>query len=140
MTPLELRTRLYGVYHASRRGEVLVEQGLGGGVWRLQILESKERQLDSELAIERSFLVLASCMHAGTRIVRVTQTQQDGSSEWDIRVLAEFTEHESMNYASDVWKGVKSEPAEGGSSSDLLCVSSSFYDRRLCVWRVDLAQ
>jgi diphthamide biosynthesis protein 7 len=109
------------VYHATRRGEVLAEQGLGGGVWRLQLLNTKES------GSERQFLVLASCMHAGTRIVRITQREQDQTAEWEIDVLAEFTEHESMNYASDVWKG--------STTSDLLCVSSSFYDRRVCVWR-----
>ncbi|GLI76859.1 hypothetical protein PoHVEF18_005137 [Penicillium ochrochloron] len=112
------------VYHATRRGEVLAEQGLGGGVWRLQLLDTRESDSD------RQFLVLASCMHAGTRIVRVTQSQQDETAEWGIEVLAEFTEHESMNYASDVWKGSK--------PSELLCVSSSFYDRRVCVWRANV--
>jgi diphthamide biosynthesis protein 7 len=109
------------VYHATRRGEVLAEQGLGGGVWRLQLLDTKES------GSERQFLVLASCMHAGTRVVRVTQNQQDQTAQWGIEVLAEFKEHESMNYASDVWKG--------STPSELLCVSSSFYDRRVCVWR-----
>lgn len=130
------------VYHATRRGEVLAEQGLGGGVWRLQLIDSKDKTLDSsdsDLAIERTFLVLASCMHAGTRVVRVTQTQHDQGSEWDIQVLAEFTEHESMNYASDVRKGVKSDRTETSSGkSELLCVSSSFYDRRLCVWKINV--
>lgn len=112
------------VYHATRRGEVLAEQGLGGGVWRLQLLDTKES------GSERHFLVLASCMHAGTRVVKVTHTQQDQTAEWRIEVLAEFTEHESMNYASDVWKG--------STSSELLCVSSSFYDRRVCVWRANV--
>lgn len=112
------------VYHATRRGDVLAQHGLDGGVWRLQLLYSGGS--DSG----RQFLVLASCMHAGTRLVRITQTQQDGLGEWAIEVLAEFTEHESMNYASDTWKGA--------ASSDLLCVSSSFYDRRVCVWRASV--
>lgn len=127
------------VYHATCRGEVLAEEGLGGGLWRLQLVDSTET-LDSnygeENVVERRFLVLASCMHAGTRMVRVTQKQQDQTSEWSIEVLAEFTEHESMNYASDVWKD--STPGAAEASSDLLCVSSSFYDRRVCVWRVKL--
>ncbi|KAJ5864776.1 uncharacterized protein N7529_006692 [Penicillium soppii] len=116
------------VYHASRRGEVLAEESLEGGVWRLQLLDTT-KITDSE----DCFLVLASCMHAGTRVVRVKCKQQDGSSEWEIEVLAKFTEHESMNYASGVWNGAKaSEKAD--QSSELLVVSSSFYDRRLCVW------
>ena len=30
------------IYHATRRGEVLAEEGLGGGVWRLQLLNLTE--------------------------------------------------------------------------------------------------
>lgn len=122
------------VYHATRRGEVFAEQGLGGGVWRLQLLDSTEvpDAHDSEIVLERRFLVLASCMHGGTRIVRVTQRLQGEDSGWTIDILAEFTEHESMNYASGIWKSSSLESAE---ASELLCVSSSFYDRRVCVWR-----
>lgn len=124
------------VYHATRRGEVLAEEGLGGGVWRLQLLDSTETGSAGSGPVERRFLVLASCMHAGTRVVRITQTQQDQTSEWIIDVLAEFTEHESMNYASDVWKGSNAEIGDG--TSELVCVSSSFYDRRVCIWRVQV--
>ena len=116
------------VYRVSRAGEVLAEIGLDGGVWRLQLLEvGRSNEKDY-------YLVLASCMHAGTRVVRVSclYDQEDkgigGEGSWQIEVVAEFTEHESMNYASDVWKG--------SSPSELLCMSSSFYDRRVCLWRV----
>ncbi|KAJ5396704.1 hypothetical protein N7509_004817 [Penicillium cosmopolitanum] len=123
------------VYHATRRGEVLVEEGLGGGVWRLQLLNSTNVAGLNGIQ-EQHFLVLASCMHGGTRVVRVTLKQEDQNSEWSIRVLAEFTEHESMNYASDVWKGSLPEASsESQGPSELLCVSSSFYDRRVCVWK-----
>ncbi|KAJ5233579.1 uncharacterized protein N7469_005345 [Penicillium citrinum] len=123
------------VYHATRRGEVLAEESLGGGVWRLQLLDNTESQASDSIK-EQHFLVLASCMHAGTRVVRVTLKQEDQSSEWSIKVLAEFTEHESMNYASDVWKGSGSETSSKSTEpSELVCVSSSFYDRRVCVWR-----
>jgi diphthamide biosynthesis protein 7 len=121
------------VYHATRRGEVLAEEGLGGGVWRLQLLNTTIVP-GVNGSQEQQFLVLASCMHAGTRVVRVTLKQEDQSSEWSIQVLAEFTEHESMNYASDVWRGSEV-PSESQASSEVLCVSSSFYDRRVCVWR-----
>lgn len=116
------------VYHATRRGEVLAEQGLDGGVWRMQLLNT------TKILGEYRFLVLASCMHAGTRLVRVTCKHEDGTPNWGIEVLARFTEHESMNYASGVWEGGQ----ETTRSSEILCVSSSFYDRRLCVWAVDL--
>ncbi|OQE37311.1 hypothetical protein PENCOP_c010G05284 [Penicillium coprophilum] len=124
------------VYHATRRGEVLAEEGLDGGVWRLQLLHMTKipGSDDPSDVSEYRFLVLASCMHAGTRLVRVTCKQEDGAPDWGIEVLAKFTEHESMNYASGVWEGRQ----ETTRSSEVLCVSSSFYDRRLCVWTVDL--
>lgn len=122
------------VYHACRggRGRVIAEAGLGGGVWRLQLLETST--LPGQGNQKRwSFLVLASCMHGGTRVVRVSMwTREDGDAEADIEVLSEFREHESMNYASDVWRPA---PGSGGSGSKLRVVSSSFYDRRVCVWR-----
>ncbi|KAL3430460.1 hypothetical protein BDV09DRAFT_20606 [Aspergillus tetrazonus] len=113
------------VYHACRggRGEVLAEMGLGGGVWRLQLLSAHT----STSKEEWTFLVLASCMHGGTRVVKVTVP---GEGEAVIEILAEFTEHESMNYASDIWKG--------GAGPEIRIVSSSFYDRRVCVWRVEV--
>ncbi|PKY08066.1 hypothetical protein P168DRAFT_308203 [Aspergillus campestris IBT 28561] len=115
------------VYHATRRGAVLAEMGLGGGVWRLQLLRTEGGDEG-----EVSFLVLASCMHGGARVVRVA----GADSQWEIEVVAEFTEHESMNYASDVWKPEGGYSLDGTKGSELLCVSSSFYDRRLCTWRV----
>ncbi|KAL4937999.1 hypothetical protein BDV06DRAFT_63401 [Aspergillus oleicola] len=118
------------VYHAAGKGKVLGELGLGGGVWRLQILSTDTNANDREDG-QWTFLVLASCMHGGTRVVRV----RIGGSEEEvgIEVLAEFTEHESMNYASDVWRR---EGKSAEESSELRVVSSSFYDRRVCVWWV----
>ncbi|KAL4926915.1 uncharacterized protein BDV17DRAFT_138413 [Aspergillus undulatus] len=114
------------VYHASGRGRVLGEMGLGGGVWRLQILYT------CTVKGIWTLLVLASCMHGGTRVVKVRIGERE--EEVGIEVLAEFTEHESMNYASDVWRGTGVDA--GGSGSERRVVSSSFYDRRVCVWRV----
>ncbi|CAG8300616.1 unnamed protein product [Penicillium salamii] len=123
------------VYHATRRGEVLAEQCLDGGVWRLQMLETRRIMDAGDTAVvETRFLVLASCMHAGSRVVRVSCKENGGTGDWDIEVLAKFTEHESMNYASGVWNGVDGE----SEKSEILVVSSSFYDRRLCVWTADV--
>ena len=119
------------VYHATRKGAVLAELCLGGGVWRLQGLGVENTAfLSGSGPQEWRILLLASCMHGGTRVVRITG---DGQSQWNIEIVAEFTEHESMNYASDVWKGDQSRKA-----SELLCLSSSFYDRRVCLWRVNV--
>jgi diphthamide biosynthesis protein 7 len=134
------------VYHATGRGTVLAETRLGGGVWRLQLIRTEGKQMpaatggsDTEAAGQSSFLVLASCMHAGARIVRIVWRRQgstavtgsDTAGEWNIEILAQFTEHQSMNYASDFWKGGDDRKTE------LVCVSSSFYDKRLCLWKVE---
>lgn len=173
------------VYHATPRtkGKVLAETRLGGGVWRLQLIdiveEGRERdpltvQSSSEddsnedtTSYRTRFLILASCMHAGTRILNViwrrrrarssssSDVTDSGSGalieeevgEWDIQLLAKFTEHQSMNYASDFWKqrgdgggrgGKEEEEEKEENKKQLVCLSSSFYDRRLCLWRVDI--
>ncbi|KAL5365734.1 hypothetical protein BJX96DRAFT_18921 [Aspergillus floccosus] len=126
------------VYHATRPGEVLAETCLGGGVWRLQLLKTEREDEGGDDGERWTVLVLASCMHAGTRVVRVTWKTNESSSAWDIVVLAEFTEHQSMNYASDVWKPEGGYDLQGKSLSELLCVSSSFYDKRLCTWRASV--
>ncbi len=66
-------------------------------------------------------------MHAGTRIVKMTRENDD---DWCFHVLAKFEEHQSMNYGSDV--------QPGSYSSKKTIVSTSFYDKRMCLWTVDL--
>ncbi|KAL4870772.1 hypothetical protein BDV12DRAFT_207231 [Aspergillus spectabilis] len=126
------------LYHATRGGHVIAEAGLGGGVWRLQLVDDHPTVTrDGEEGETWTFLVLASCMHAGTRVVRVTiGVSGGGKVEARIEVLTEFTEHESMNYASDVWR--PRDRGNEGKGPELRIVSSSFYDRRVCVWRVDV--
>ncbi|GAB7346668.1 hypothetical protein MBLNU459_g1795t2 [Dothideomycetes sp. NU459] len=101
------------------RRQVLAEEELGGGVWRLKLLQG-------EAEVGR-YVVLASCMHAGARVVGI---ERDGDGEWQIRVLAKFEEHKSMNYGSDV------RPGDGALKT---IVSTSFYDKLLCLWRYELA-
>ncbi|GAM40896.1 hypothetical protein TCE0_041r13604 [Talaromyces pinophilus] len=130
------------VYHATLKGSVLAEKRLGGGVWRLQIInvETIRNQAAAfgEPVSEIRYLILASCMHAGTRIVKVTWKRTRLTDleigDWDVEVLAQFTEHESMNYASGVWRGGN----DATTGTELVCVSSSFYDKRLCLWKVQI--
>ncbi|KEQ67727.1 WD40 repeat-like protein [Aureobasidium melanogenum CBS 110374] len=103
------------------RKQVLAEENLEGGVWRLKLLTSSPN--------DGKYMVLASCMHAGTRIVAVTK---DEGGEWGIEVLARFEEHKSMNYGSDVQPG----STDGGEQT---VISTSFYDKLLCLWRFDLS-
>jgi len=64
-------------------------------------------------------------MHAGTRIVKLSHGEQ-GEGDWTFEVLARFEEHKSMNYGSDL------QPSEGSMKT---IVSTSFYDKLLCLWR-----
>lgn len=73
------------------------------------------------------YTILASCMHAGARIVKV---QADEEGQWSMEVLAKFEEHKSMNYGSDV------QPDGGEPSGQRTIISTSFYDKLLCLWRV----
>ncbi len=103
--------------YGRRKATVLAEARLGGGVWRISRPYIDNFAQDRE---DVKFNVLASCMHAGARVVQI----QRAAGTWSIKVIAKFTEHESMNYASDV----------RASEEGHIFASTSFYDRKLCVW------
>jgi diphthamide biosynthesis protein 7 len=77
---------------------------------------------------ESSYTLLASCMHAGSRIVQLSRA----GDEWEFAVLAKFEEHKSMNYGSDVQPLIAG--AEGEHRAKSVVVSTSFYDKLMCVW------
>lgn len=124
------------VYDTVNTPRVLAEVKLGGGAWRLKLMsfsELRESSADSMATYSGvSVIVLASCMHAGARVLKVNR---DAKGQWSIKVLAKFEEHESMNYASDVQP--RSNIADGEKSDGFTCVSTSFYDRKLCVWKYE---
>ncbi|RDA82846.1 hypothetical protein CP532_0946 [Ophiocordyceps camponoti-leonardi (nom. inval.)] len=103
------------------RPRLVCDANMEGGVWRLSLV-------DTQLRIDGSWRarILASCMHAGPRLVELTG-EADGL-RWACKAFARFDGHKSMNYASDCVV------AEGGGS--LRCVSTSFYDKLLCLWVV----
>ena len=103
----------------------LLQLPLAGGVWRLKILRRPEHD-KSKVAAGWKAIVLASCMHAGPKIIGITVSEQN---EWSAKILAEFAEHGSMNYASDARRDFA---ADGSTKWEV--VSSSFYDRKLCLW------
>ena len=107
------------------RTKVLAEKQLGGGVWRLRLLDTLHI-----LGQGIHLLVLASCMHAGARLLKIALPEN--KTRWSINVIAKFEEHESMNYASDG----RVESYDGEHSRRYTCVSTSFYDRKLCIWTV----
>ncbi|CAK7207737.1 hypothetical protein SEUCBS139899_010550 [Sporothrix eucalyptigena] len=101
-----------------RRATCLAEQDLGGGVWRLKSVF----QATSDGGRRWSMRVLASCMHAGARVIDI---DGDVSGSCQISVAARFEEHKSMNYGSDFIQ-----------KDTLICISTSFYDKLLCIWEV----
>ncbi|KAK6854743.1 WD-40 repeat-containing protein [Apiospora arundinis] len=119
--------RVYAAYEVSpktlgMRAGLLQETNLDGGVWRLKLVSLK-RQQDND---KWEATVLASCMHAGSRVLRVT-----GSSKMEdcaVEVVARFEEHKSMNYGSDF------QPGSEAAGRELKIVSTSFYDKLLCFW------
>lgn len=101
----------------------LAESSLGGGVWRLKLIEmdtSPNQDYDWRARI------LASCMHAGARVVELLRR---GDGKHLFRVLGRFEEHKSMNYGSDFQPGWKDK---------LSVVSTSFYDKLLCLWEFEV--
>ena len=107
-----------------RRSKVLAEKRLGGGVWRLKLL----RKPNGAPKQETKFSVLASCMHAGAKVLEISRSIE---GTWNIVVLAKFEEHESMNYASDACTQI------GRGSRSMIFLSTSFYDKKLCVWSIE---
>lgn len=111
--------RLFGIGHAGLGGsKLLAESHLGGGVWRLKVV-----QVDKSDGAGWKITMLVSCMHAGARIVELSKSEE---GVYGFRTLGSFVEHQSMNYGSDF---------QPGREGDLVVVSTSFYDKLLCLWR-----
>jgi len=91
------------VWDLRSRMRAVEEKGLGGGVWRLHEM--------------RGGRVLASCMHAGARVVE--------RAEAGVEVVARWEENESMNYGGHVHPNVPG-----------VVASCSFYDKKVAVWNV----
>ncbi|PNP37175.1 hypothetical protein TGAMA5MH_10970 [Trichoderma gamsii] len=106
-----------------KRVQLLTDANLGGGVWRLKLIDIQT--VDSSTRIR----ILASCMYAGARLVEIV-TDNSGQS-WKCVVLAQFEEHKSMNYASDISSLY---PTVDGR---IRVVSTSFYDKLLCLWEYE---
>lgn len=94
----------------------LMDINLEGGVWRLDLIDMVTAESSATITI------LASCMYAGCRVVQLCM---DNGENWSSRILGRFTEHKSMNYGS---------ACLSAESSSLHCVSTSFYDKLLCLW------
>ena len=118
--------RVIAVDPSKNSWKILTEEHLHGGVWALKALSWMTGREDGTVA----YGILASCMHAGARVLEI---RRSSNQEWSVTVLAKFVEHESMNYASDARRILPNE----GAHHSLIVVSTSFYDNRLCVWRIN---
>lgn len=105
----------------------LVESNLGGGVWRLKLIDMDQQDPSDGKAWRARILV--SCMHAGVRVVELIKSV---TGEWEFRVIGRFEEHKSMNYGSDFVHDVVAD--------ELTVVSTSFYDKLLCLWKLNMSK
>lgn len=103
--------------YGMRKMQLLADCNLGGGVWRLDLID------DQAGSSGNSIRILASCMHAGARVIEFRVNE---IGDWTCMVLARFEEHKSMNYGSDYRRTDQVGP--------LKVISTSFYDRLLCLW------
>ncbi|MCJ1244544.1 hypothetical protein MMC30_001742 [Trapelia coarctata] len=115
------------------RWKSVKERRLGGGVWRLKMI-SGGHEFVRDGKCEWVYHVLASCMHAGARVLQIRLSDFES---WSIRVLAKFEEHESMNYGGDATFAIENDDPQ---SRSLVIASTSFYDRKLCLWTFPLRQ
>lgn len=123
----QIRLFSIGDLHTSfgmRRVQLLAQEDMGGGVWRLDLIDIASSGHESKIRL------LASCMHAGARVVEFRKTKD---RDWTIQVLARFEEHKSMNYGSDFMRQLDKDKV----SSTLHCISTSFYDKLLCLWDLE---
>lgn len=121
---------------------LVLEKKLGGGVWRLKLMHEATTCL-TDNGTRYKALILASCMHGGVRILCLTYTPPTANSSsspaasatsgWQMAIVAKFTKgHKSMNYGSDF----RAEQDEDGKRrGEYTVVSTSFYDKAVCVWR-----
>lgn len=125
------------VYDTALR-EVVAKEDLGGGVWKFRVLDSSTAPIltESRESIQQSSApsqrtrvsILASCMEAGAQVVELVHTTQGA---WEVNVLAKFEDHDGMVYASE---GVCTHQDPQTNCREYTCISTSFQDRRLCVW------
>jgi diphthine methyl ester acylhydrolase len=147
--------------NSPHKRRLVAELRLGGGVWRLKKLSESLAEKAGGGGYVCSVLILASCMHAGARIVRVIRHQgnrnNDSRCHWELDVVGQFSKgHESMCYAADSmstrrlvdkysegvaiqspkhWRDRSDHPHnDDDPPRDYVIVSTSFYDKKICIW------
>jgi diphthine methyl ester acylhydrolase len=112
--------RLYTINPSTMQRRLILDLPLGGGVWRLKLMDEYDG------TNKHHFIILASCMHAGARILRVAYDTSFNTG-WTMEVIGRFEKgHDSMVYCCDF----RREEGEG----EYMVVSTSFYDKKICTW------
>lgn len=103
--------------------ELLFEQSLGGGVWKLKLMNFYTSESEGN-ACSMTADILASCMHAGPKILRLHVAARNGVDTVTMKVVHEFEGH-TLNYASD---------CQRLDSGEIHYATTSFYDKKLHWW------
>ncbi|TLS22887.1 uncharacterized protein PpBr36_06699 [Pyricularia pennisetigena] len=115
--------------HGLATARVLAELHLGGGAWRLRVMEMVANPGGSSWRLR----ILAPCMSVGSRMLEICGA--DDRQDWTIRVLGSWCDEAAgasnmLNYGSDV------QPRRVDADDErFTCVSSSFYGKMLYLWR-----
>jgi len=120
------------------------ELALGGGVWRIKLLDSYENPapLQPDAAISTDYILLIAGHTSGAHIVRLTITESVSAHDerkCEFKIEKSFTEgHDSLVYAVEARSGA---PVRGSVSNQFShevkweIMSTSFYDKRVCNWK-----
>lgn len=135
--------RVFEIDTKTLRSTLKTELRLGGGVWRLKILDQYVTTRDVQQADNRQTkespdrhqhtLILASLMHGGTAVIRLTYTSSAVAEAWTVTPLVKFRAgHESMVYCCDARLEMADDQA---APPTYTIVSTSFYDMKICTWK-----
>ncbi|KAH8661660.1 hypothetical protein BGZ60DRAFT_433461 [Tricladium varicosporioides] len=130
----------------NRPARLLTSLNIGGGGWRLKFLQ--DYSVEEHPRSGMKLLVLASCMFAGAKILELEGGEYDPdqpeAQTWTIKIVASMNVHQSMCYACDVqpWDpkvegNITYCNNQPGVNEKRLVVSTSFYDRLICLWNFD---
>jgi diphthamide biosynthesis protein 7 len=119
--------RLLHVPNMGRR-EVLAEEYLEGGVFRIKLAERRGEGNSVSSETEESYTLIVSCMQAGARIVNLHKTGE----QWHFDVKAKFEKNAgTLLYASDC--------QSTGADGKRTIVSTSFEDCKMYLWKANVS-
>ncbi|KAJ9663373.1 hypothetical protein H2198_000890 [Neophaeococcomyces mojaviensis] len=136
---------------STRSFRLQAELNLGGGVWRIKLLDCYPTQVSSPLNASSSingsrvtaidYILLIAGHTSGAHIVRLTITEPttfNDELKCEFRIEKSFTEgHESLVYAVEARHAVPLGETDNGQTDNARrweIISASFYDKKVCNW------